>query len=103
MASIDCSANAWSSAVVLFCIGCGTYTAAALRPMADFCASNACRNSSVSTLTPGNPLLSRSSRSWVEHDVQEPQSDTAITTAWQLRAMSLIISRGATRVLVGFL
>src|SRR5262249_31351836 len=29
------------------------------------------------------PWPSNVNRSWVEHDVQEPQSDSAITTAWQ--------------------
>ena len=55
------------------------------------------------TLTPVTPFLSRSLRSWVEHDVHDPQSDSAIMTAWHFSEISLIISRGATRVFVGFL
>ena len=51
----------------------------------------------------GQAARSRSFRSCVEQDVHEPQSDSAMMTAWQFAAISWIISRGATRVLVGFL
>jgi len=48
-----------------------------------------------------SPFLSRSFKSCVEHDVHDPQSESAIMTASQFSAISLIISRGATRVFVG--
>jgi hypothetical protein len=37
----------------------------------------------VHTVAVGMPLTSSSTESWTLHDVQEPQSPTPLTTAWQ--------------------
>lgn len=97
----DSSAMRWSSAVVRFWTGCSTNTAAPSKPRARHCAAKASRNSEVKTLTPGMPRPSRSRRSCVLHDVHDPQSDNASTTAWHSVAIRWSSSGGAVLVFVG--
>ena len=60
--------------------------------------SKACRNSVVNTLTPASPLLSRSFRSCVVHEVHDPQSDSAMITAWHSSAIPEHLARCNPRV-----
>ena len=63
------------------------------QPVASALAS--ARNSSVQIATAGMPWRSSSMQSWIHHDVQEPQSQTAPTTASHSRTNASVNVAGS--------
>lgn len=70
-------------------------------PQIAACALAVGTNSSVQMTAVGTPRLSSSIPSCRLHELHEPQSPMAVTTASHVRASSAITSSGATRLALG--
>lgn len=72
-------------------------------PSAVRCTSASCRKASVTMMAVGTPRPSRATASCRLHDVHEPQSPMAVTTASLSAAIRSSRSGGAGREKLGFL